>query len=203
MKALLFTFLCFICLPFANAKDFGVVGKTFVIAEADFLEFIQQKIKAMQATGAWSDAQLSFQKQVKAHILRPKPNALPRATRDRDFYFNPSLTVPYDVRDMTGSVIVAKGTVINPLERVGLSSTLLFFNGDDREQVDWVTSELKRHGKVKLILTAGSLKDATDRFRQAVYFDLNGFLLEKFQIKSLPVRVFQEGLRLKISEVAL
>ncbi len=190
-------------LPFADAKDYGVLGKAFEIAEMDFLEYIQQKMKGMQANGEWKTVQSDFKKRVKEHLARPTPSRLPRAEDNRTWFFNPSLTVPYDVKDSHGQVIVKQGTVINPLDRVGLSSTLLFFDGDDEAQVAWVTQELTQHQKVKLILTSGSVKEVANQLKQAIYFDLNGFLVAKFQIKYLPVRVFQAGKRLQINEVTV
>lgn len=190
-------------LPFAEAKDYGVFGKTFEIAEMDFLEYIQQKMKGMQANGEWKTIQFEFKKRVKEHIARPTPTRLLRAEVNRTWFFNPSLTVPYDVKDSHDQVIVKQGTIINPLDRVGLSSTLLFFDGDDEAQVAWVTQELTQHQKVKLILTSGSVKEVANQLKQAIYFDLNGFLVAKFQIKYLPVRVFQAGKRLQINEVTV
>lgn len=202
MKKLLLI-ICMFYLPFAEAKDYGVFGKTFEIAEMDFLEYIQKKMKGMQANGEWKTIQFEFKKRVKEHIARPTPTRLPRTEVNRTWFFNPSLTVPYDVKDSHDQVIVKQGTIINPLDRVSLSSTLLFFDGDDEAQVAWVTQELTQHQKVKLILTSGSVKDVANQLKQAIYFDLNGFLVAKFQIKHLPVRVFQAGKRLKINEVTV
>lgn len=202
MKKLLLI-ICMLYLPFAEAKDYGVFGKTFEIAEIDFLEYIQQKMKGMQANGEWKTVQSEFKKRVKEHMARPTPIRLPRAEVNRTWFFNPSLAVPHDVKDSHGQVIVKQGTVINPLDRVGLSSTLLFFDGDDEAQVAWVTQELTQHQKVKLILTSGSVKEVANQLKQAIYFDLNGFLVAKFQIKYLPVRVFQAGKRLQINEVTV
>jgi conjugal transfer pilus assembly protein TraW len=190
-------------LPIASAKNYGVMGKTFVIAEMDFLEYIHQKMMGMQANGEWKTVQAEFKKRVKEHLLRPTPTSLPRAEDNKTWFFNPSLTVPYDVKDHNGQILVKQGTVINPLDRVGLSSTLIFFDGDDKEQVAWVGEEIKQHAQVKLILTAGSVKDVANEFKQAIYFDLNGFLVAKFQIKHLPVRVLQEGKHLLINEVTI
>ncbi|KTC73160.1 type-F conjugative transfer system protein TraW [Legionella bozemanae] len=195
--------ICLLYLPSVGAKDFGVLGKTFVIAEMDFLEYIQQKMADMQANGEWKAVQSEFKKRVKEHLARPTPTHLPRAEADKEWLFNPSVTVPYDVKDNLGEVIVKLGTVINPLEKVSLNSTLLFFDGDDEAQVSWAAQELRQHQKVKLILTSGSAKDIAKQFKQAIYFDLNGFLVAKFQIKHLPVRVIQAGKHLLIKEVSL
>ena len=198
---LLVLFLVFI--PWVHATDLGVFGKTFVIAEMDFMEYLQNKIKTMQERGEWNTVQNQFKRRVKAQINRPTPLYLPRATEDKTWAFNPSVTVPYDVTNAQGTLIIPKGTVVNPLERVGLSSTLLFFNGDDPEQVVWAESEQKKYIKVKLILTSGSIQETVNQFKQAIYFDLNGFLCGKFKITHMPARVMQAGNRLQINEVRL
>lgn len=79
--------ICLFYLPMACAKDFGVLGKTFVIAEMDFLEYIQQKMAGMQANGEWKTVQSDFKKRVKEHLARPKPTHLPRAEVDKSWFF--------------------------------------------------------------------------------------------------------------------
>lgn len=202
MKAILMM-LCCLVLSSAYAKDLGVFGQTFVISEMDFMAYIQQKMASMQENGEWKRVQRQFKKTVKKHIDRPNPLNLPRATSDRVWLFNPSVTVPYDVRNAEGTIIIPKGTTVNPLDRVNLSSTLLLFNGDDNEQLAWVIEEQAKHSKVKLILTSGSIKQTVHQMKQAVYFDLNGFLCEKFKIKHMPALVYQVGHRLQIQEVSL
>ncbi|CZP45182.1 type-F conjugative transfer system protein TraW [Legionella pneumophila] len=189
--------------PWVHAAELGVFGKTFVISEMDFMEYIKNKIKTMQGSGEWNKVQNQFKSRVKAHINRPTPLYLPRAIEDKTWIFNPSITVPYDVTNEQGALIIPKGTVVNPLDRIGLSSTLLFFNGDDKEQISWAVEEQKKYPKVKLILTSGSIQDTVNQLKQAVYFDLNGFLCGKFKITHLPARVMQSGNRLQINEVRL
>ena len=202
MKTILLA-LCLVFVPWVHATDLGVLGNTFVISEMDFLEYLQNKIKTMQKRGEWNKVQNQFKNRVKAQINRPIPLHLPRAIEDKTWAFNPSITVPYDVTNAEGLVIIPKGTVVNPLERVGLSSALLFFNGDDEEQLAWAVQEQKKYKKVKLILTSGSIQETVNQLKQAIYFDLNGFLCGKFKITHLPARVMQAGNRLQINEVRL
>lgn len=202
MKTILLV-LFLVCVPWVHATDLGVFGNTFVIAEMDFMAYLQNKIKTMQERGEWDKVQNQFKNRVKAQINRPTPLNLPRAIEDKTWAFNPSITVPYDVTNAQGALIIPKGTVVNPLDRVGLSSTLLFFNGDDKEQVAWAANEQKKYAKVKLILTSGSIKETVNQLKQAIYFDLNGFLCAKFNITQLPASVMQAGNRLQIKEVRL
>ena len=146
MKTILLV-LFLVYVPWVHATDLGAFGNTFVISEMDFMAYLQNKIKTMQERGEWNKVQNQFKSRVKAQINRPTPLYLPRAIEDKTWAFNPSITVPYDITNAQGALIIPKGTVVNPLERVGLSSTLLFFNGDDKEQVAWAVQEQKNTRK--------------------------------------------------------
>lgn len=200
---LLLVLLCVLYMPFGFAKDHGVMGRTWVIAETDFLDFIQNKVKAMQENGQWQKLESAFVKRVKAHVTRPEAVHLPRAEKDKTWLFDPSIEVPHTIYDVEGKVIVQRGVIVNPLDRVNLSSTLIFLDGDDPEQIAWAKNMLEKQEKIKLILTSGSIRKSTDEFRQAVYFDLNAFLTDKFHIKALPALVKQAQNRLMIQEVSL
>lgn len=202
MRAIIFI-LGILLTTIVSAKDLGTLGKTFPIAEMDFLEYIQQKLADMNKNGQLQSLQTEFKKRVKEHLYRPTPTYLPKAKNDKTWVFEPSIRVSHDVLDHKGRVLVKQGTFINPLDRVQLTSTLLFFDGDDKEQLDWVTQEALKYPKVKLILTSGSVKSTVTKLKQAVYFDLNGFLITKFHIRHLPAKVAQHEYHLVVSEVAL
>lgn len=187
----------------AQAHNLGVVGQTYAITEEDFLNYIEHKIKSLKAKGEWKKLEEQFQQRVVSHLERPRAQHLPRAQENKTYTYDPSFTAPYDVWDTQGHLIVKKGTVINPLERISLSSTLLFFDGEDEEQCAWALRQAQKYKAVKFILTSGSIKSATHFFKQAVYFDLKGFLINKFHIKVLPVKVQQQGSKLLIHEVKL
>lgn len=185
------------------AKDFGVQGEVWPIQEKDFLVFIHKKLAVMQANGEWIRMQDDFKKRVKQHLTRPTPTILPRATENRIHYFDPSFVTSRNIEDIKGNILITKGTRINPLDKASLRSTLYFFNGDDAIQIKWIQEELKNNKHCKLILTQGSLKDATGIFKQAVYFDLYGVLTRKLHIQALPAKVQQSDKKLEILEVAL
>ncbi|HRD70426.1 MAG TPA: type-F conjugative transfer system protein TraW [Legionella sp.] len=187
----------------AQAQNLGVVGQTYAIAEEDFLTYIEHKIESLKAKSEWQKLEEQFQQRVVSHLDRPSGQHLPRAQESKTYSYDPSFTAPYDVWDTQGHLIVKKDAVINPLERISLSSTLLFFDGEDKEQLAWAQRQSNKYKAVKFILTSGSIKSATHYFKQAVYFDLNGFLINKFHIKALPVKVQQQGSQLLIHEVKL
>ena len=100
-----------------------------------------------------------------------------------------------------GKVFHKKGTRVNPLKFRKLKVPLVFINGDDNEQVKWFEKNFTPNG-TKLILVAGSPFELMEKYGAPVYFDQGGKLTSKFKITHVPSVVSQEGLLLKIREVA-
>lgn len=205
--------LCLICILLTSicgiqkiyAHDIGVMGETYPIMEKDFLEFIQERVKEVQHNGQWRSLQNKMQQDATTYRDRPKSVFnITKATQTKTWKFDPTIQLDHDVRTPDGKLIAASGTRINPLSFISLSNTLIFFNGDDPEQVKWVLSQNKKlKGKTKLILVNGSVLEQEKLFSSPIYFDQEGRLTNRFQIKHVPAMVSQEGLHLKISEVLL
>ena len=81
-----------------------------------------------------------------------------------------------------------------------LRSELLFFDGDDPDQLAWA---LKASPGAKLILTKGAPLELMKARQRRFYFDQGGKLIAHFGIRALPARVRQNGRVLDVSEVAL
>ncbi len=190
--------------PVLYANDLGIIGQTYPIQEEDFLQFIFHRLQNMQQNGQWQKIQNQFSDNVKKHADRPRPvSFLSKTVKSKSWYYDPSITVPYDLKDMTGRVFAKAGTTVNPLKFVTIHNTLIFFDGDDKKQVEWVDhTNQQLSGKTKLILVNGSVSDHVNHFHRPIYFDQSGKLTSKFSIQHVPAMVVQEVLHLKISEVA-
>jgi conjugal transfer pilus assembly protein TraW len=204
----------------AHARDFGIRGKIASITEEDPILLIQSKLKTMEERGELKLHNLELQKKTRAAIERPKPvEGVTNAQKDRIFYYDPTYVVKEDLKDHQGRVFYKKGTRINPLETVNLSQGLLFFDGDDADQVAFAKEKLKV-GPLKLILTKGAPLALSEEFKVPVYFDQSGHLTKQLGIHHVPSLVTQslssnqvggklsgdiaEGkLRLRIEEIAL
>ena len=55
----------------------------------------------------------------------------------------------------------------------------------------------------KVVLTNGPVMDLMNELNQRLYFDQNQNLVRRLNIQSLPARVYQQGLYLRIDEVKL
>ena len=193
--------MAFVVPVFAN--DLGVMGKIYPIEEEDFLMFIQKRIQHMQQDGEWSTLQNQFRDRVAANADRPHPIAsINKTTEPKSWRYDPSITVPYDLKDTNGQVFAKAGTIVNPLNIISIHRSLLFFDGDDAEQVAWAEKlNAKWGGKTKLVLVKGSVIDQEKYFLTPIYFDQEGKLTTRFHIQHVPAMVAQEGTHLRIQEV--
>lgn len=183
------------------SKDFRVVGHSYEILEKDIIEYIKEKL-AHQDLEALNH---EMREKVKARLSSPEPVAgIANAKENREYYYDPTFILEEDIRDHKGQLIHAKGTEINPLSKVPLHNALIFINGDNEKQVEYAFAEYKaQNEKAKIILTSGSptklQKEHNDIW---IYFDQFGALTKKLGIKAVPAIVKQDGIKLKISEVA-
>ncbi len=187
----------------AHARDLGVIGPVYPIAEPSLIEMIQAKLRQMQANGALARLQQDSEARIRREVEQPTPVAgITKTTRARTFHFDPSIEVPYPILDAEGRVIVAPGTRVNPLDTVSLPRPLLFIDARDTSQLDRAQRLLgERKGQMKLILTGGSYLELMRRWKLQVFYDQQGHLTSQLGIRHVPALVTQDGNRLRIDEL--
>ncbi|MEM2160759.1 MAG: type-F conjugative transfer system protein TraW [Candidatus Nitrosotenuis sp.] len=200
-NAIIKLIIYFICLNglfnFVNAKNLGAMGVVYPVEEQDLLNAIQT-----EATINNKEFQKQWNIQIQQAMDRPQPVGLSKTQKSRVWFFDPSVTLPFDLHDQTGNTIISANQVINPLSSYALNETLIFYNADDADQVKWtqeIIHDLKSN--YKLILVGGSVIQQTQLLHKPVYFDQQGRLSERFQLQHVPAIITQDGKRLKVSEV--
>lgn len=189
--------------PPAGARDFATHGHSFEILEPDLLKQIEHKLKALNEDGTLAEHKMRLMQKAKKSVLKPQGvKGMTKAVEDRTFTYDPSLLVPYDLKDHKGRVFHKAGTRVNPLQYKSLSSALVFLDGEDLTQVAWAES-IQAKQTSKVILTSGAPFQLMEKWKVPVYFDQGGTLTKKLGIRHVPALVVQEGMRLKISEIAL
>ena len=186
-------------------KDLGVYGQVFPIDEHSLLEAIRGKLQALAETGALERHQRAILGQAIKKLKKPAPvPGISKTTQPRSFAYDPSVTVPYDLKDHKGEVFHRKGTRINPLDTHAFRCPFLFVDGEDETQVAWA---IRQHqaapakAKPKIILVQGAPFDMSQKLNLPVYFDQAGVLVRKFGITQVPARVSQQNRKLVIEEV--
>lgn len=194
--------LCLSLLTIARslAVDFGTCGHVYEILEPDLLVQITQKLHQLDSSGALDRHNQKLLNVAKKRLQNPKPVSLPPATQARTFFFDPTIRVPFDLKDQKGHIFHKQGTALNPLAYQSLSKPLLFLDGRREAQVAWAQSQ-KETNEAKVILTAGSPFELMKALEKPVYFDQGGRLTQKLGIKHTPALVTQEGLSLKVQEI--
>ena len=101
-----------------SAKDLGVRGATWPVAEPDLLAQIEARLREMGRSGQL--ARLETQARERARTKLEEPDAVPGiapAREERSRLWDPAITVARDIRTADGMLIAAAGTRVNPLER--------------------------------------------------------------------------------------
>jgi len=134
------------------------------------------------------------------------PNVLvdvAHAKEFRTFTVDPSYVLEQDIYLPDNKLLYAKGERVNPLEHIDWQQKLIFIDGKNLAQVEWVFKEylLKQNtDELKIILVSGSPNTIADQLKTQVYFDQFGELITKFKIENVPALVEREGFKLRISE---
>lgn len=201
MRRALLLPLCLACVTAAEARDYGQQGAVFPVIERDLLEQIHTRLTAMEKSGETKRLNQELQRRTAARVNRPEPvGGLVRASAARRWSFDPTITLETDIRGAKGELIHVRGTRVNPLDSVALRAELLFFDGDDPEQLAWALSQSRG---AKLILTKGAPLELMKARQRRFYFDQGGKLIRHFGIAAVPARVRQQGRALEVSEIVL
>lgn len=189
----------------AHALDVGAVGPTYGIAEPHLLVDIERRLREKERSGELARLIDESKRRGIESVRSPAPvSNLTTATRARTFFVDPTFTLDRNVVDAQGRLLYAAGTRKNPLEVVSLSKRLLFFDARDPRQVTQARQLVSRDGpRVKPILTGGSYLDLMKAWRIPVHYDQQGLLTRRLGIRHVPAIVSQQGLMLRIDEVAL
>ena len=185
----------------ATAKDLGVRGETWAIAEPDLLAELEARLHELERSGALAAIGDEARARARTRMEAPAPVAgITPATQRRTRLFDPSVVLDSDVRLPDGRVLAAAGTRINPLEHVSLGSDLLFIDGRRDVEVSWAIGHV---APAKIVLLAGRPLDLSRRHGRPFFFDQGGRLAERFGLAATPVVAEQDGLHLRITEVPL
>lgn len=188
----------------ASATDLGALGQTYPIREQSFLEQIQSRLRALEASGQMERMKREAITRNAERVNNPAPVAgLSTGTRKRTKYFDPTFTLDRNVFDHEGRLLFAAGTKKNPLEVVAWTQRLLFFDARDPRQVASARALIARYGEgtVKPVLVGGSYLEFARQWKLRTYYDQGGILVRKFNITQVPALVYQEGMQLRIDEL--
>ena len=187
--------------PDASAKDLGVRGATWPVAEPDLLVEIETRLLDMQRSGELARLEDEARERARRRLEEPEPvPGIAPATEERSRPFDPAIVVARDIRTEDGALIATAGTRINPLERLPLTRDLIFIDGRREAEIAWA---LAHDRPAKIVLLAGRPLDLMRRHRRPIFFDSGGRLAARFGIAATPTLVEQDGSRLRLTEIPI
>ena len=189
----------------ANAKDIGIFGPTYKIAEVDAYDWIvNQKLPELERSGEIDNMNKKLQDQSKFRVENPKGAHLPAATKVRVRRQSLIYTLTRDVFDAKGRMLFNKGKTANPADILPESKkVLLFIDGSSLNQVKFAIQEHKQNNFLKIVLVTGKPLELMREHGLTFYFDQHQRLIDRFQIKALPAKVYRQKSELVIEEVVL
>jgi len=182
-----------------SAKDLGVRGATWEVAEPDLLAQIEARLVEMERSGELARLEQEARANARRKLEEPDPApGIAPARERRSRLWDPVITVARGIRTPDGALIAAAGTRVNPLKRIALARDLLFVDGRREAEIAWA---LAHDRPAKIVLLAGRPLDLMRRHRRPFFFDIGGRLAARFGLGLTPVLVAQEGTRLRITEI--
>ena len=167
-----------------SAKDLGVRGATWPVAEPDLLAQIEARLVEMERSGALTRLDEKARERVRWRLEEPSPvPGIAPAREERSRLFDPAITVARDIRVAGGALIAAAGTRVNPLERTALVRDLLFVDGRRKAEIAWA---LAHDRPAKIVLLAGRPLELMRRHRRPFFFDQGGRLAAQFGLRFTP-----------------
>jgi conjugal transfer pilus assembly protein TraW len=192
------------CIFFWRTVSAEVIGPVYPIAEQDLIAWMKARLAAKLTPDKLAEMNRRHQEALYNYSQEPYSEPPPRATENATRWFDPSIVVPYDLRNHEGRLIHPAGTKANPLDYRALNREILFFNANDSEQLAFASRYAEtRDQRLIPILVAGSPPQVRKLWNRQVYFDQMGLLVQKLGIKNVPAIVRQDGRLLRIEEIAV
>lgn len=188
-----------------NVGDRGIKGLTFEISEMDLTEVMKQRVAGVDWEAKKDGAVNRFWSKQQFIPLQP-------AVVNKTKIVDPTVYVTADIKDAKGSIIVPKGTKINPLKLHSFSQAIVVFNPTIKGQRELVDRKLtvlrKKYSRITLIATNletvkgwDAYKNLTDHF-QAPVFKLTSDVAERFELEKTPSLITSEKFNFIVEEFA-
>lgn len=183
------------------AGDLGNYGQNYPIKERDAIDAMKEVVNKNLANGGQQklvgDAQKRFYDQM-SNITPPQ--GVSKASKSTVRLVDLSEKVNQDVLDDKKKIIVAAGTVLNPLKNRPLDKKVFFIDGREQAQLQFAKTQAGRNDKI--ILVAGNLWKSQEFLGRNVFLEMG--LIQKMQIQVTPSIASQgENFKLKIEEIVL
>lgn len=188
------------CFTSADAKDLGVFGTTFPVLEKNIITVLKEKMTSeigRKLLGLLEEKQRKIADE-KYYVPKAIQGLTPTVVHT-SYLFDPTISLPHDMSDHQGKIFYKAGAPLNPFDHMSLSKRYVFIDGDRSQQVAWA-KKLKEHQNMMIILVNGDPLKLMKEHEIEVFFDQEGAMVQRFQLRHIPCVMAQEGTLLRITE---
>jgi conjugal transfer pilus assembly protein TraW len=187
----------------SEARDLGVQGAVFAIQERSLLDVIKEKLVAWQMTHQLDNKMQTLQTQFRGRLTHlPNVSGTTPALAAGQRWFDPSIILQRPVMGENGRVLAVPGQRINPLAMVHLKNPMVFIDPSRVTERRWLLSRAHKTGTV-IIVVGGDWLALSKKLGRFVYYDQQGSLGRRLQIRHTPTIVTQVGGYLQLTEVVV
>ena len=189
----------------ASAKDLGVRGETWPVAEPDLLAQIEARLTGMERSGEMARLHEQARSDARSRLEAPEPvPGIAPARKERTRLFDPSITVERDIRGPDGTLVAAAGTRVDPFAHGAFAGRVLFIDGRRDAEIAWALELAGAGGRpAKIVLLAGRPLELARRHGRPFFFDQGGRLARRLGLAFTPSLVRRDGAYLRITEFPL
>lgn len=178
-----------------HAGERRVIGPTFPIAEPDLL----QEIKQRAATMDWNAL---VHRKDPASYTAFQTVSLPHAAVDASYLFDPTYTLPQDVKDQNGVVLYPAGTTINVYARRQFPGRTIVIAAEPAHW-RWLDEVARPAPTDKVLISGTNMIEAKALAGARPIHALDARIVERFGLRAVPSIVQQEGTQLRVREFRL
>jgi conjugal transfer pilus assembly protein TraW len=204
MKKLLISLFILCNSASVMAQSLGVHGTMWLIQEEDAVTYVKRRISEMDKDGSIKKMQTEASEKIQYSIIHRDPvPGYSVAKKSATRYFDPTISLEKSIVDLHGRIIYPAGTKVNPLVYGKISNRLIFIDAREEKQVKFAQSEKLKHPKDDIVLVAGDWVSVSKKINTQAYYDQDSSLTNRLKLNKTPSIVSQDGLMMKIEEIAL
>ncbi len=198
MRRLLFIMIAyFLLIQKGIASDLGIYARVWDIKEIDLKQLIAEGLHKIDV----KKIQINYKQQAEHLGENLTPNLLSNADQNKTIYVDPSISLSKNII-INGKVIYKKGTFVNPLTVVRPTENMLFFNGENQDQMDFALQAMKAEPyRLMLVMTKGNPIQLANKIRRPIYYATQG-IISRFHITRVPT-LLGVGLNQHQNELAI
>ncbi|WP_028114989.1 TrbC family F-type conjugative pilus assembly protein [Ferrimonas kyonanensis] len=175
--------------PADTDVDLGSRGTVYDIKE-------RHLVAEMKARAANIDWKAKQKETVASYWQRKAIPSLPRATKDEQFWIDPTVRVTKDVLNAQGDLLARAGETFNPIAKYVLHITYLIIDASSEAQIRWAQAQLAEiTGQFQLMITGLNRSRGWDGYteiRQRLkvpVFVMPALAKQRFQLTAVPAKV--------------